>query len=110
MFSSVLSAGSKDRRTFNVAFARNEFAMVSARLLSNYKGAPISPYGYLPPPPYIQSTHLLQHLHRQLRRDRPARDELVKGVRQCHAEAGRVPFELQVCAIRVRGTTYEEPR
>ena len=50
MFSSVLSTVSRDRRTFNVAFARNEFAMVSARLLSNYKGAPISPYVYLPPP------------------------------------------------------------
>ena len=37
MFSSVLSTGTKNRRTFNVAFARNEFAMVSARLLSNYK-------------------------------------------------------------------------
>ena len=110
MFSSVLSTGSKDGRTFNVAFARNEFAMVSARLLSNYKGAPISPDVYFPPPPHTPSTHLLQHLHRQLRRDRPARDELVEGVRQCHAEAGRVRFELQVCAIRVRGTTYEEPR
>ena len=110
MFSSVLSTVSKDGRTFNVALARNEFAMVSARLLSNCKGAPISPYVYLPPPPHTTPTHLLQHLHRQLRCNRPARDELVEGVRERHAEAGRVSFELQVCAIRVRGTTYEEPR
>ena len=56
------------------------------------------------------SSYLLQDLHGQLGGESTARDELVEGVRERHAEAGRVPFELQVCAIRMRGTTYEEPR
>ena len=68
-------------------------------LVKLQRRAPISPYVYLPPPPHTTPTHLLQHLHRQLRRNRPARYELVEGVRQCHAEAGRVPFERQTARI-----------
>jgi hypothetical protein len=59
-----------------------------------------------------RQTHLLQDLHRQLRRNRAARDEFVQRIRQSHANSvKRRPGQgWWGCGQEAMKDTYDEPR
>lgn len=78
--------------TFSVVLVFTCLTIVSARDLSNYGSRRMSVHSVRAPHSTRQPlSYLLQYLHSQLRRNRPARDQLIQRVGQRHSDADTHP-------------------